>query len=119
MKFDNDILYRWHNDFTITIAENELLHQKSNPFFLDDFNPSLNNEFLTTLSSYNLSNDYKLSVDKSATAIIDFLFEKYVTDDTLVITTGFEHTSALNNIIKCKNVFQICNHSKLLSLIHI
>ena len=38
------------------------------------------------------------------TNIINNLFDKYVDDDTLVITTGSEHHSVRNNLNKCKNV---------------
>lgn len=113
MKFNIDILYNWYRNFNITDDEKKLLTENSELKLSDNFNLNLNNEFLSILNSYNLTNEYKVSVDSSATTIIDSLFNKYVTDDTLVITTSFEHPSVLNNLNKCKNVFRICSHNEI------
>jgi len=53
---------------------------------------------------------YRIEVDESGRALIKKLFERYVTTDTLVITTVEEHFSVTNEINKLnpKNVFKIC-----------
>lgn len=48
--------------------------------------------------------DYTLTIDECATNLIDYLFSKYVDDETLVICTGSEHPSVKENLKKCKNV---------------
>lgn len=51
----------------------------------------------------------------NATTLIDQLFERYVDDDTLVITTEDEHPSVKTNLAKCKNVLTICASGRLLT----
>ncbi len=60
----------------------------------------------------NFQNKY-ISFDSCATNIIDKLFKEYVDDETLVLTTGSEHPSVVNNLNKCKNVFKFMNSTGL------
>lgn len=52
----------------------------------------------------NIRNSYNFYFTPSCTAAIDSLFDKYVDDHTLVITTSLEHPSVLANLEKCKHV---------------
>ena len=46
------------------------------------------------------SNNYKVSFDTCATNIINKLFERYATSNTLIITTNSEHPSVVYNLNK-------------------
>lgn len=76
----------------------------------DDFEQE-HSRLLSFLPNDSLKS-FQLTVDTCATNIIDKLFEKYVDDDTLVITTGSEHHSVRNNLNKCKHVLQYVCHGK-------
>ena len=52
-------------------------------------------------------NDWNLLCKKRATIHINELFNLYVTNDTLVIASSFNHISAERQIDKCPNVFKI------------
>ena len=57
-------------------------------------------------------NNHTLYVEKSATALIDKLFDKYIDDDTLLITSVVEHEAVDNNVIRY-NRENTENHVKL------
>lgn len=50
---------------------------------------------------------YNFYFTPSCTNAIDALFNKYVDDDTLVITTSLEHPSVIANLEKCKHVVML------------
>lgn len=52
-------------------------------------------------------NDWNLLLKKRATIHINELFKLYVTNDTLVIASSFNHISAEKQIDKCLNVFKL------------
>ena len=60
----------------------------------------------------NIANEgkYRIEVDESGRALIKKLFERYVTSDTLVVTTIEEHFSVTDEINKLdqNHVFKIC-----------
>ena len=70
------------------------------------------NLILERLKFNNISK-FNLSFDSCATNIINELFDKYVDDETLVLTTDSEHDSVLNNLKKCKNTDIIISHLTL------
>jgi hypothetical protein len=70
----------------------------------------LTNEFFNRMPFCNCNHLNKdLSFEISATTFINKLFETYVDDDTLVISSDSEHPNVRKNIDKCKNVI-ILNH---------
>lgn len=65
-----------------------------------------NNEYDTIYSRLNknhIADNHVMSFDACATNIINNLFNMYVDDDTLVVTTDSEHHSVINNTNKCKH----------------
>ena len=75
----------------------------------DDFK-TLTNEFFNRMPFCNCNNSNKdLSFEVSATTFINKLFETYVDDDTLVISSDSEHPNVKKNIDKCLNKM-ILNH---------
>ena len=85
------------NDFSVKI-ENQGSEEKYNS--LKEF------LFERFLNDYNKMNDFELLMHKRATIHINELFDKYVDENTLVITSSFQHISAERAIDKCKNVFK-------------
>lgn len=55
----------------------------------------------------NTIDNYGITFSDNATQKIDQLFNDYVTEDTLVISTTQEHPSVVKNLSKCKNVYKI------------
>lgn len=53
----------------------------------------------------NSKNRY-IRFDESGTAIIRKIFKKEVDDDTLVITTNYEHTAVQECVQNCNNVYK-------------
>lgn len=76
----------------------------------------ITNKLLSLLPIQNGLENCLFSFDLCATNIIDRLFKEYVTDETLVITSGSEHPSVVNNLNKCKNVRVVVNSTGLESL---
>lgn len=62
---------------------------------------------MQTISNYNVS------FDSCATNIINKLFDNYVSENTLVITTTSEHPSVKKALNKCKNVSYMYNKCQL------
>lgn len=111
MKFDDNIIHNWHKQFNFNKDELDLINISPKLTLSSLFDSELNRRFLDTLVAYKIDGSYKVSVDSCATNIIDYLFQKYVTDETLVITTECEHPSVLNNLRNCKHRFYISSDS--------
>lgn len=109
-----DLIDWWLKGFNFSETELNLLKSEEGDF---DFSPveySDTKELAIKALPFNEGmNDYNIFFDFCATNIIDRLFDKYVTDDTLVITTISEHPSVKNNLNKCKNVFYFFQNGKL------
>lgn len=58
----------------------------------------------------------EVSLWYNATGLINNLFDRYVDNDTVVITTGSEHGSVRNALQKCQNVLYPIVHGKIVDL---
>lgn len=116
LKFDYSNLYRYI-DYVNYGLDKSLINIRFNNLELNDnFDYCLSNEFLSLLNFHNISSEYKVSVDRNATSIINYLFSKYVSDNTLVITTKCEHPSVILNLDKCKNILYIGDDQSIYDL---
>lgn len=98
------LITNWLNSFNYSKNELEQLARIriSDDIIIDNFDEEKARTF--SMIPFNSFKYNHLTVDTCATNIINNLFDKYVDDDTLVITTGSEHHSVRNNLNKCKNV---------------
>lgn len=98
------LITNWLNSFDYSKNELEQLARVriSDDIIIDNFDEEKARTF--SMIPFNSFKYNHLTVDTCATNIINNLFDKYVDDDTLVITTGSEHHSVRNNLNKCKNV---------------
>ena len=97
------MIEQWLNNIKISKS---IITSIQNP---ENFNNYINknNNFKIFFNKKQLLDNQYFSFDSCATNIIDRLFKENVDDDTLVITTGSEHPSVVNNLIKCKNVIKL------------
>lgn len=98
------LIANWLNSFDYSKEELAKLTsiRDSEQIVEDNFEEEKNRTL--SMLPFNSFTHKELSVDACATNIINKLFDKYVDDDTLVITTGSEHHSVKNNFKKCKNL---------------
>lgn len=102
-----DILNQWLNQYPLTINEKNLI----------DISKSINIKYQTN-NNYNIqqnilfnyipycnlnSNNSKITFANCQTDLINELFEKYVDDDTLVISSESEHDNVKKCLNNCKN----------------
>ena len=79
----------------------------------DKFN-ELTNEYFSLMPYCNCSSENKdLSFEVSATTFINKLFEIYVDDDTLVISSDSEHPNVKKQINKCKNTLILSHYTDI------
>lgn len=72
----------------------------------DDNYKMLEKEYFDRMPFCNLNeNEYHITFNDSGTSFINKIFEKEVDDDTLVITTTFEHPSVQDYSKNCKNIY--------------
>lgn len=76
----------------------------------------ITNKLISLMPIKTGMNDRIFSFDECATNIINDLFKRYVDDYTLVLTTGSEHPSVVNNLNNCKNVKYIVNSDGLVNV---
>lgn len=109
IKFNDNILYSWKDKFKFTSYEHSLLfnndmtipEDKRNLVFNNKQNIEFQKRFFNHILYSNISsNNYKVSFDTCATNIINKLFERYATSNTLIITTNSEHPSVVYNLNK-------------------
>jgi len=55
----------------------------------------------------NLQGDFTVSISKCATDIINWLFDTFVEEDTLVVSSKDEHESTRANFKKCNNLYLV------------
>lgn len=72
----------------------------------EEYNLEKEKLFSKMLNSNIVSKDWDLLLRKRATQHIEELFEKCVDDETLVVTSSFEHFSVENIRNKCKNAIR-------------
>lgn len=71
----------------------------------------LTNEFFNRMPFCNCNHTNKdLSFNISATSFINMLFNRYVDEDTLVISSDNEHPSVKNKLSECKNVLILSHY---------
>ena len=104
----------WLKSFNFSDTEMNLLKSEEDDF---DFSPvdysDTKNLAIKSLPFNEGMKGYNIFFDSCATNIIDRLFDKYVTDDTLVISTYSEHPSVKKNLNKCKNVLYLFQNGKV------
>lgn len=127
--FNNNSIYDWMNSIkplfsTRRNIEDDLKFMKNLNGDINDFSKIIENEgdekefnslknflFSSYINCYGFPyhnpDDYELLLNKRATQHINQLFNKYVDDETLVITSSYQHISAEREINKCKNVIKI------------
>ena len=70
----------------------------------------LTQEFIDRMPYANISSDNRfITFGESGTYLIQKIFEKEVDDDTLVISTDYEHNAVQDCLNKCKNVYKFKN----------
>ncbi len=104
-----DELIKWYLDFQpFSEEENELLGigRTGEPEIVSDEQYlALCQEYFNRMPFANVSiHDRNLVFDDSGTALIEQVFEREVDDDTLVISTQYEHGSVRKCLENCKNV---------------
>ena len=114
-----ELINWWLNSVKFNEEELKLLQTEN---VIEQFVPNkceqkdITKKLLSLLPISNGIENSLISFDTCATNIIDELFKKHVTDETLVITSGSEHPSVVNNLNKCKNVKVVVNSTGLESL---
>lgn len=71
------------------------------------YNNNICESIISKLPQAKILKDYHLSFDSCATNIIQQLFDKYVDDDTLILTTEIEHFKVNEILSNYKNVLKI------------
>ena len=127
MTFDKQILYNWKQQFIFSNSDKDNLsnidvlisdNDKKN-IFIDSYDLNRQIMFFKHILYSNISLDqYYVSYDSCATNIINKLFDTYVTENTLIITSFNEHPSVLNNLNKfnSNNIVYINNISTIFNL---
>lgn len=106
----NDVIDWWINFDPLSAQENALCRTWID--HLDGkFDQALNDYFLSHLLGV-VPNNFVVRMAKQATLLINDLFEHYVDDDTLVISSDFEHPSVVANLEKCQNVIKLKMHGE-------
>ena len=111
----NKLIDWWFKQFDISNEEMKLLKSYETDFATKDveyFYDYVKEKALSMLPVRTIN--YNVHFDTCATNIIDCLFNQYVDDDTLVITTMSEHPSVKKNLEKCKNVLYMCCNGKVI-----
>lgn len=95
---------QWRSNFDFSNSELDLLNTPR-----EDVGRNINfsywqNKFLYTLiaSKFIISDECQLKISECATNLINELFETYTDNDTLIITTEYEHPN-VNKILDTKN----------------
>lgn len=111
----NKLIDWWFKQFDISNEEMKLLKSYETDFAtkgVEYFYDYVKEKALSMLPVRTIN--YNVYFDTCATNIIDWLFNQYVDDDTLVITTMSEHPSVKKNLEKCKNVLYMCCNGKVI-----
>ena len=101
-----DLIKWYYNSSPFTEDEKVLLNTLRTPDieYNDIDYKELTQQYFDRMPFCNLtSNDHFIAFDESGTAFIDKIFEREVDDDTLVISTTYEHTSVQKCLAVVKN----------------
>ena len=112
------LLEWWVKNCNFNQLESRIFRSSNKDLYFKVNNKSENqitNDLFSLLPYKQNMNNRFVSTALNATTIINKLFEDYVNDDTLVITTDDEHPSVKANLDKCKNVVKICGNGRLLN----
>lgn len=113
MTYKTEILNWWLNLDPFTDEELKFLDipRNDHPEINEDKYTDLEIEYFNHLKMSNLDiSNYTISFEKCATDFINLLFDEYVDDKTLVITTENEHENVTKRANLCKNVIKFTNH---------
>lgn len=105
-----DQLENWIESFNFSKAEMDFLKK---PMQEKEETENFKEAEIRLKSFLPISTNKILSVADNATSIIQNLFNKYVDDDTLVISTQHEHPSVKECLARCKNVCYIVQNNRL------
>ena len=116
-----DIIERYIKDF-YTLDEKALITSTTNiGFSVEKFKKEFNsNEWLNIenkykdLLPYSSLDDFHLEVADRASFFIKKIFSKYVTDDTFVIHSSFEHPNVEKELAKVKHKKQLLRNIKII-----
>ena len=99
----------WRNQFDFTKDEIDLLNTPREDSFVQDSNNYWSDYFFDILreNQFRINRNSKLYTSDCATDLINQLFDKYTQDDTLIITTGYEHPNVNKILQNKKNVLYI------------
>ena len=100
----------WRNQFDFTKDEIGLLNIPREDSFVRDSNNYWSDYFFDILreNQFRINRNSKLYTSDCATDLINQLFDKYTQDnDTLIVTTGYEHPNVNKILLTKKNVIYI------------
>ena len=108
MNFNDKILDDWLKTSKLTLLDRLCLRQKRNIFTINIYNKNkyklLTQTYFNYMPECNISNqNYDITFDTSGTSLINKLFNTYVDDNTLVISSNVEHPSVVTNLNKVKH----------------
>lgn len=113
-----EILQWWINQQPLSEYEENLLFsiRPTEMITTDNHNFVIQNLF-DRMPNCNISIDtHTITVDTCATNFINELFNRYVTNDTLVITTSNEHDNVKKCLSNCENVLELDYYEDILKL---
>lgn len=96
----NDVSF---SDEEFSFFQKALKEREVTSLLTEEEYEDINNKYKALLPYSNIK-DYNFSFGESATSLIKQIFDKYVDDKTLVLTTTSEHPKVVNLLKKCKNV---------------
>lgn len=115
-----DDLIRWYLDSKVaedlkTINTTRKCTTLAN--FATDFDyTEMEDEYFTLMPNCNLTSEtHRITFEESATDFIKQLFEQEVDDDTLVVSTTYEHGSVQDELNKCKHVLLLDYNKDILN----
>lgn len=103
--YNKDILYYWIQKNPLSIQQKNLFNNANIYQETYDLNKNYHIQqqiLLNKIPSYNSLSNFNITFANSQTDLINELFEKYVDDDTLIISSDFEHDS----VVKCLNNYK-------------
>lgn len=111
MKKLNDLVNWYINYKGFTKEEEDLLLglREDTPVLADDESfKKLEQEYFDRMPYCNISTENRfIRFGESGTSLINQVFEKEVDDETMVITTRYEHNAVVDCLNKCKNVTKL------------
>lgn len=103
-----NVIDNWLNSNKLTFLDKIQLRQKRKLYHFNCYSKQqyfkLTQAYFNSMPDCYISNkSYSISFETSGTKLINALFNKYVDDNTLVISSNVEHPSVVNQLNKVKN----------------